>query len=136
MASVKQIEAIDALIKGEKTFMQLHGSTRKALIEKGLYADGKVTQEGLKVTTVPTVEVDVVTFGADVTYNHPIGEGKYTTLIFPVGTEMVVTFAIEDKKRRMVYLEGLILVNGKHVWVRIAKAHHFQFVKRLMPVKN
>lgn len=127
--SEAQIKLIDALIRGEIRPEKANKRTLAALESKGLYADGLVTQEGLKYTNVGVMEVDVVTFGSDVVYGSP-------AITFPKGTEMIVTFVIEDKKNRQNYLEGMVSVNGKPLWVRIANRASFQFVKRLMPVKE
>lgn len=132
--SEAQVKLIDALIRGEIRPEKANKRTLKALEDKGLYADGLVTQEGLKYTNVGVVEVDVVKFGNEVVYNQPMPNGKYHTLRFPQGTEMIVTFVIQDKK--MDYLEGMVSVNGKPLWVRIANRSSFSFVKRLMPVKE
>lgn len=131
-----QIRAMDSLIRGEKTLEAIRPvKTKHALLEKGLVTpQGLVTQEGLKYVSVPTVEVDVITFGSDVTYNHPLPNGKYMTLKFPSGTEMIATFPIVAKN--MVYYEGMVNVNGNPLWVRIARSPRFTFSKKLMPLKD
>ena len=133
--SEAQSKAMDMLIKGEKTLEQLPVRTRHALLEKQLVTpQGLVTQEGLKHVSVAVIEVDVITFGADVTYNHPLANGKSMTLKFPKGTEMIATFPIVTKDR--VYYEGMVNVNGNPLWVRIANSPRFTFAKKLMPLKD
>src|SRR5690349_15271323 len=122
--SEAQIKVIDGLIRGEIKPEKANKRTMAALVEKGLVKDGMVTQEGLKYTNVGVVEVDVITFGSDVRYTHPYWLDAEKTKIgrvplnFPKGTEMIVTFAIKDKKYGFVY-EGMIQVNGKPIWVRM-----------------
>lgn len=133
--SEAQSKAMDALIKGEKTLDSIPVRTKKALLEKGLVSpQGLVTQEGLKHVSVGVIEVDIITFGSEVTYNHPLPTGKYHTIKFPKGTEMIATFPIQAGKR--MYYEGMVNINNKPLWVRIAHSPHFQFSKKLMPLKD
>jgi hypothetical protein len=140
--SARQISLMDDLIRGDKRPDHIHGKSLAALKKHGWVDEkGLVTQEGLKHVSVPTVEVDVITFGSDVHYTHRywVDKEKKITgnipLNFPKGTEMIVTFVFPDKKYRAVY-EGMINVNGSPVWVRLYHSPHFTRVKRLMPMKE
>jgi hypothetical protein len=129
--SEAQVKAMDAMIVDS---IQPDKATLEVLESMGLVANGLVTQEGLKHVTVPTVEVDVITFGSDTPYNQMQPNGKYKTIKLPKGTEMIVTFGIEAKDQ--LYYEGMINLNGKPLWVRIARSPRFVFSKRLMPYKE
>jgi hypothetical protein len=129
-----QVKGIDSLILGES----VNGNTLKSLKSRGLVnKEGLVTQDGLKFTSLPTQEVDVITFGKDVIYTGTFtDEDKRTwqaTYNFPKGTEMLVVSAIPNKKYRAVY-EGIIVADNKKVRVTMYRHPHFKLEQRLFPV--
>lgn len=139
MPTLAQQKAIDDLIDGSVSIDKVHHATRDGLLRNGWINDeGVVTQLGLQHTMHPVREVSIVTLGKAVPYVHQFYKEDTRDVVrrsitIPKGTEVLVTFVNDTKKRRNRTLEGLVMTTEGNMWVRLYLASHMKFSKRLMP---
>ncbi len=119
----KTLEALDAIIRGERQIEELHWKQQDALIGRKYVDDGLPTEKGLLASSIPTQAVTIMTLGAETYYGR---------VILPKGTEVLVTWRTEMKGRSDL-IDGMIMVQGGMKAVRLFVSPRNTFEKRIIP---